>query len=206
MLASNLIDRAARELVDISSVRWTRKELLRYLGEGVNTIAVRQPGLVATSKTVSVTASPISIPEDAFELLDVEDINGVSPQYVLINKLTQLYPRWKKETGVPACWTKFEHDSKRFWIYPQPASSVDVVILYAKSLSLETEESEIPIPDIYEAPLIDYVMYRAYSRDGQNQSESAKAQMHIQAFAIFMNDEKLIKDERKLKLDQGAFK
>lgn len=206
MQAKDLIDRAARELVDISSVRWTRKELLRYLTEGANTIAVRQPSLVATPKTLTVTKSPIEIPEDAFALLDVEDIDGISPQYVLITKLTQLYPRWKKDTGEPTCWTKFEHDSKRFWIYPQPASSVSVDILYAKSLSLESESSNVPFPDIYEAPLIDYVMYRAYSRDGQNQSESAKAQMHIQAFAVFMNDEKAIKDERKLKLDQDAFK
>lgn len=206
MKTKKIIDRVSRELVDPRNVRWFRSELIQYLSEAVGVIAARQPGLFAKSKDISVTQCPISIPDDGFSLLGVNSIDGISAQYVLIEKLDQMYPRWRLDKGEPNCWTKSDYDPKHFWIYPQPSSSVTVSILYAQDVKITDESGDITIPNIYEGALVDFVMYRAYSRDGENTSEANKAQQHFQSFMLFMNDDSTLKENRNVKLDQVAFK
>ncbi|MGR5465515.1 DUF6682 family protein, partial [Photobacterium damselae] len=117
-----------------------------------------------------------SIPNDGFALLGVNSIDGISAQYVLIEKLDQMYPRWRLDKGEPSCWTQNDYDPKYFWIYPQPSKPVTVSILYAQDIKITDESGEINLPNIYEGALVDFMMYRAYSRDGENTSEANKAQ------------------------------
>ncbi|UKA11712.1 DUF6682 family protein [Photobacterium damselae] len=201
-----LIDRVSRELVDPRNARWYRDELTQYLSEAIGVIAAKQPGLVAKTIDLSVTSSPINLPSDGYTLLAVHSINGIAAQYVFAEKLDQMYPSWQTDKGTPVCWTKREYDLKRFWIYPQPTESVVVSILYVPEIKILDEEFEVLLPNIYEGALVDFMMYRAYSRDGENVSEANKSQQHFQSFSLFLNDDQVLKSNREQRLNQSIFK
>ncbi|AWK83828.1 DUF6682 family protein [Photobacterium damselae] len=201
-----LIDRVSRELVDPRNARWYRDELTQYLNEAIGVIAAKQPGLVAKAIDLYVTSSPIDLPSDGYSLLAVHSINGIAAQYVLVEKLDHMYPSWQLDKGIPICWTKREYDLKRFWVYPQPSEPVVVSILYVPEIKISDEEFEISLPNIYEGALVDFVMYRAYSRDGESVSEANKSQQHFQSFLLFLNDDRALKNTREQQLEQSIFK
>ncbi|AWK83560.1 DUF6682 family protein [Photobacterium damselae] len=206
MLVNDIIARVARELIDSAMIRWRREDLVAYLGEAFNAIVVRRPSLSSKTVTLDVTDSPVSIPEDGFALLSVESVDDIAVQYVLIEKLDQLNPYWRKEKGAPSCWTKREGEDRRFWLYPQPNESVRVSICYAQAPIVTPDTDFIDIPPIFLGALIDFMMYRAYSRDSENPMEATKSQLHFQSFALFMNDDRVLKAEKDQSLIQSTVK
>ncbi|GIB55152.1 TPA: DUF6682 family protein [Vibrio cholerae] len=183
-----LLDRIARDLIDIRNVRWSRPELMDFLNDAIAAIVLRRPDLSRTTSKVHADTNTVALPDDAYQILAVNHINNIAAQYVDINKLNQLYPEWRNTSGVPVCWTRNELDETTLFIYPSPESRVDVEVVYSRTLKVTQESDSFPLSPMYEGVVGDFVMYRAYNKDSQNPAEGQKAQLHLQAFASALGD------------------
>ncbi|MFB1077622.1 phage adaptor protein [Photobacterium damselae] len=206
MLVNDIITRVAIELVDPKMVRWHREDLISYLSDAVSAIAMRRPSLFSKNIRIESNESPINLPDDCFQLLVVDSINDISAQYVLIEKLNQFNPYWRKEKGIPTCWTKHDNETTKFWLYPQPLDVVSISIQYAKTPIVNEDTTIIALPNIFFGALVDFILYRAFSRDSENPTESAKSQLHFQSFILFMNDSQTLKSMKDNVLNYSTTK
>lgn len=183
-----LIDRVARDLIDVRHVRWSRPELIDFLNDAIAAIVLRRPDLTRKTVTINVDSFTVGLPVDLYKVLAVNHINLMAAQYVDINKLNQLYPNWRTMTGEPTCWTRNELDEKTLFLFPAPESTATVEIVYSSAMKVDAESDDFPITEIYEGVVSDYVMYRAYNKDSMNPSDAQRAQLHLQAFATALGE------------------
>lgn len=97
-----LIDRVARDLIDVRHVRWSRPELMDFVNDAISAMVIRRPDLSRTTAMIESSSYQVSLPADAYQILAVNHINQQAAQFVNIHKLNQLYPEWRKTAGVPA--------------------------------------------------------------------------------------------------------
>jgi hypothetical protein len=183
----DIINRVARELIDKNFTRWTKEAHLTNLNDAISAILIMRPDLGRTTTEVEVSAGQykVTLPDTAYKLLSVNHANNYALQFVDIYRLNNNYPNWRTSTGTsPLCWSRNDNDDKAFFLYPAPESTITVEYDYAEQIRVEDEDTEaFPLAPIYELMVFDYMMYRAYSKDGQNESEAQKSAMHFQAFS-----------------------
>ena len=187
MKAMDLINRVAEEVIDKRFSIWTKEAHLSNLNDGISTLLMVRPDLARKTDEISVSAGDcrINLPEGAYKLLAVNHCNGYALQYIDINRLNQNYERWRTmKDDQPTNWTRNELDETSFFLFPVPDSNCIVEFDYSKNIRIGTTDDIIPLPEIYETMLFHYMVYRAYSKEGQQESQQAKAQSHYQAFQM----------------------
>ena len=195
ILASAIIDKAEIILQDTTNVRWEESEHLGWLNDGVKEVLINKPDAYVLNSAVQLTTgTKQSVPSGGLMLIKVPrnmGTDGVTPgRAVTITEQTildQARPNWHTETGVAEVkhYMFDERDPKHFYVYPpQPAASQGYVeIIYSSVPSDLTATSEaIPIDDIYANVLLDYILYRAYTKDADYSSNGERAIAHRQAF------------------------
>lgn len=70
---------------------------------------------------------------------------------------------------------------KRFYVYPPSQAGQRLEILYAANPTDVTAGQPIWLDDIYAEPLLDALLYRAYSKDAEIPEAAARAVAHRQA-------------------------
>lgn len=188
MLASRPIRQARVLLNDPLSVRWTDAELLDWLNGGqLQIVAVRPDAKATKINMVLVAGTEQSIPAGGTKLLDVvRNIGGSAITLVKRAQLTDYDRSWYAKTASASIthYTFDDSDPKCFEVYPPAIAGTSVRVLYA---ALPTDcaatTSAIDLDDIYEGPLIDWVCYRAWSKDGDSAPDAQRA---ANAMATFM--------------------
>lgn len=176
--AQAIIDKASTQLTDVSGVRWTRTELLRWLNDGMRQIVVVNPNTSNTVTSVKLVAGTRqSIPSDGWLLLSINrnmGIDGTTPgraiRIVSRELMDGFSPDWHSAT--PSATTKNYlydlQDQTAFFVYPPSTGTNYVELNYSKQPADLTDESQvIPIFDVYQSALVDYMLYRACSKDAE---------------------------------------
>ena len=198
MLGSEILDRAGIILQDTTNIRWPTDELLDWLNDGQREIVLRKPDSYTKSESVSLTASETkqNLPSGGIQLIDVVRNMGIgapgatpgraitrTERYILDSQR----PDWNTETGSDASkhYMFDERNPKVFYVYPpQSATPGSVEIVYSAAPdALATSAASITLDDIYASALLDYVLYRAYSKDADiAPSAPQRAVGHYEAF------------------------
>lgn len=176
--AGTLIGKAAIQLTDLSSVRWTRAELLGWLNDGMRQIVLMQPNATNTVVARQLSAGTRqAIPTDGWLLLNVVrnmGTNGTTPgravRPISRELLNAFNPDWHTDTA-SAVTKNFIYDAAdqtHFFVYPPSNGLGYVEINYSKQpVDLTSESQVIPIFDVYQGALVDYMLYRACSKDAE---------------------------------------
>ncbi|OBU29321.1 hypothetical protein C0Z01_00505 [Photobacterium kishitanii] len=178
---NTLLTQAATVLVDPLFVRWTKPELLYYLNEALSAVITYKPSAVVARANIEVVRNPVSLPDDAHMLLSIEQIGAVRGPFTPIETLDRFYPDWRTSQGQPKCWTKATDELTWFWLYPAPDKPTLIKVQYSQLLTA-TEGSDLRMAIIYSGMLLDFMLYRAFSKDAENASEAQKAATHYQTF------------------------
>lgn len=194
-----MITLLAGQLIDPGFVRWKEGELLNYINQALSMMAMNLPDEFRRSETVSVTQAEVALPADALVLLSVDAVNGVAVSEVAVEKLNQLDPGWRQRSGMPSSWVQHVREKQRYWLYPAPSEPVDVMHSYSAFAYLN-QDDDLPVSDVYQSAVMDFVLHRAYGKDGQNASEQNKSLMHLQLFNTAIGNvldlKSLLKQER----------
>lgn len=196
-MPSDLLTRAGDILQDQTNVRWVQAELLRYLNDGRRELAIHRPDLYSVTYTMTLAAgSKQDIPMDGNRFLDatrnVSSAGAVGRAVRIVERevLDAQNPDWHTEDGTTAIkhFMFDERSPKTFYVYPPAVSGTKLDIVYSKSpvdvLTGDLNSTSIlATEDIYTGVLLDYILYRAFSKDAEYAGNLQRASIHYQMFA-----------------------
>ena len=186
-------------MVDTTKTRWPYSELLTWYNDAVLAVVNRRPD--ASIKNIDFTITPDSskqtLPDDGLRWMDIV-ANVASGKPVRKTKRMQLddqVPNWHKTTGPEVASYVFdERDPKTIYIYPQPATAVDLNIFYTVAPSpveitdFDTDDTTMSVDDSYLNAIVDFMLYRAYSKDADYAANAQRASQHYQVFQAELGD------------------
>ncbi|MBO3760344.1 DUF6682 family protein [Ciceribacter sp. L1K22] len=212
MLASNVMTKAGVQLLDEDHVRWTLPDLATYITEAVSAIISVKPSARTVSVTVDLVAGTRQqLPDDQriVQLIDIPcnmsaGVRGRSIRSVARAELDSNEPRWHEATVVPfrkevRNFMFDEITPTLFWVYPgndgtgaveafvsQLPPPVETLVEEDDNTSeIETWEVSVGLADHYEPAVLEYVLYRCFSKE-ELAGSGQKAVAHYQAFATLI--------------------
>lgn len=206
--AASILHRVVDVLQDLTSVRWKVDELVRWLNDGQRAIQLVRPD--ATSVTVTATLLPgtrqdmklLGLAKAPAKLIEVTRNMAATSRKRPITKVSLALleahqPDWY--TMAPAVdvlhFTFDPRDADVFTVYPPapaaPAPFAQVEVTYSAYPTDVTEPpsgiwssvtGNIDVNDSFQLPLIDYILFRATSKDSEAASNTARAAGFYQSF------------------------
>ncbi len=198
ILASDIITRVRVQLIDEGSVvRWTDDELLDWITDAQRAITVLSPSAASTTATVPlVTGTKQSLPADGYMMLNAVrnvdstgTIGGRAIRLATRDSLDANNPNWHTDpaSGVAYNYVYDPSEQLTFYVYPPNNGSGYLQVVYAQlPVQLTADTDELIIQDAFQPALFDYVMMRAWQKDTDFAAGMQRAQAHMQAFAMLM--------------------
>ncbi len=194
LTASDVLTRASDIIQDQTNVRWPQDELLRYLNDARREIAIARPDLYANTSTVTlVVGTKQTLPTDGVRLIDVirnmpGGAAGAAIRIVEREILDAQRPSWHTETGTTSLkhFMYDERNPRTYYVYPPSTASHQIEITYGQTptdiLLANISSTQLTQEDIYTGAIVDYVCYRAFSKDSEYAGNSQRAMAHYQQF------------------------
>lgn len=206
---SEVLSRAQTLIQDNTGVRWPLPELAGWFNDATREVALHKPS--ASSKSVMLDldqGTRQTIPEGALMLLRVirnlgatstesNRVGGRSVRIVNRDVLDTQHPDWHDDTVTPQTnevkhFIFDESDPTAFYVFPGNTGSGKVEALISQAPdAIATSGTDlsaytsivVPLPDIYVNAVLDYILYRAYSKDASFAENMERADYHMRAFA-----------------------
>lgn len=192
--AQSVVNKVQVILQDTTGVRWPDSELLDWLNDGQREIVLYKPNAFIKNLAVRMAGgTKQSLPADGVQLIDVVrnmGTNGTTPgravRITMREVLDSQLPDWHSETpnSVVKHYVYSLLDPKNFYVYPpQPAAGQGYIeLVYGASPADTTLVGTITLDDIYQNVLVDYILYRAYSKDTEYAADQNRAATHQNAY------------------------
>lgn len=191
--AQTIIDKASVQLIDLANIRWTRSELLAWLNDGMRQIVLIQPNASSTTVSKKLDAGTRqTLPTGGWLLLQMYrnmGTTGTTPgraiRIVSRELLDNFNPNWHTATAAAEVrnYIYDTQDQTAFYVYPPSTGTQYVELNYSAQPTNLTSESEvIPLFDIYQSSLVDYILYRACSKDAEYAPGLQLAQGYLATF------------------------
>lgn len=190
----SVVDNAEKILHDTTNVTWSAADLAEWCSYGQAAIVTRKPDAYVKHEAFILVAGTVQSISDAVILFDITrnmGTGGSTPGNAItrINRevLDAVLPSWPAATASATVkhWMYDPKDAKRFHVYPpQPASGFGYVdgVWSALPDSIGIDDN-ITLDDIYRDPLLDYILFRAFSIDAAISPYAAqRATAHAQMF------------------------
>jgi hypothetical protein len=189
---TQISDRVGHLLLDTASARWTPAERLLWINDGRREMAEIRPSIFGNGTEVSHTTTSgcrQRLTDSSAYMLVSVDYNVATGKAIRLTTKTQLdafRPGWRADTGaVVQNWFPDETDALAFWIYPS-APGVDIKCHAHITPTDLASLSDVALPyDLYEPALVNYVMFRAFSKEdevGSVQKAAAYRELFVSAF------------------------
>ena len=179
--AATILDEAAVLLLDVAGRTWSPDDLLGYLNEALSATAFVKPDMYTVQNFVNLAAGVLqNIPDDGVALLDItHNATGRVVTQVdksLLEEANRFWPASTQELVVEH-FTVDPRNPRRFTIFPPSNGYSQVEMLYgAVPPRINYPSEQIPVPDSYQAALVNFVLSRAYAKNAKRQdlTKSAK--------------------------------
>ena len=188
----SVIDRAEQVLYDTTNVRWSVTELLGWFNDGQREVVALRPDTYPAVSSVKLTSgTKQTLPADGYTLLTVVrnmGTDGNSPgnavREVQRRQLDADSPGWHAEIGnnVTDHYIFDPRTPKIFYVYPPSLGNNYIELVYSRVPGDVLIGATITLDDVYANVLLDYVLYRAYSRDFEQPGAGDRALAHRAAF------------------------
>lgn len=191
LTAAAILDRAARLIVDETGVRWSQLELLDYLNDCRREMCLARPDLYASAVTSTLVAGTRqSLPADGTRLIDIvrNTASGRSVKPTEREILDAEVPGWHaaKQSSEIKAYLYDERFPRLFYVYPPATSGAQVELIYAQTpadIVSGTLNTALPAAeDLYTGAMVDYVCYRAFSKDAEISGNGDRALLHYRQF------------------------
>lgn len=206
--AKDILSAAALLLLDEDYTHWTMAELCTWLNLGLDAICLQKPTANAVTANINLAEGTLqSLPVGFTSMLrPVRNIRGPNASRIERKRITvtdgdvlsAVSPSWDDPLSVPyAEQVKHviydEANPKSFYVYPgNNGTGIMEAVMSAIPTKVQASgDPEEPssygqplaLDETYHDALLDYVMYRAYSKDMQQAGNAQRAALHYQQFA-----------------------
>ena len=190
---TQVITRCAYVLVDETNVRWTVTEMIGWINDACREIVVAQPEANAKIANVPLVAGTKQVlPAGAIALGRLTRNMGVggatpgeAPRQTTQMLMDLFRPAWHADTAtlVVKNFMKDTRTPRIFYVWPPMSGATNVEAEYSAIPTPVTAGADvIPLDDFYVNPIVDYVLYRAFSKDVELAGMASKADQHRAAF------------------------
>lgn len=188
----DVLGRVNTQLRDPGFIRWTKSELLGYFNDAVRAVALKRPDATASVIPFACAVGVRQqLPESVYQLIDiVGQDSGRSMVPGDRVTLDTADPMWGTTSGEVSAEAYLYNPAlpQYFMLYPGVAEGVTLemaVSLYPVEVTLEELDEEDPvamvISDIFINPVVDWCLYRAFSKDAPGQDDNL-AKQHLQNY------------------------
>ena len=193
LTADAVVQRVARTLNDADHTRWKLEELLGWLNEALQALAKRKPtSYVKTEAAPTVAGAMQTLPAGGVALVEIQhnidDTGAPSGAIVPVDrKLLDIEdPAWTSATAADDA-VNYVYDGAAPHVYflypPRPAAAPrDVMLSYAASPPPVTLAAQLPVDDVWEPALVDFILYRAFNKEAEYAGPEGRAAEHYAAF------------------------
>jgi len=203
MLAAYPIRLASQALQDETFVRWTLDDLIDALNASLLALVEVRPDANSTTEADQLAAGTRqALPEGGIRLLNVirnMGADGATPGRVITlaqrNSFDLNRPGWHTDTAKTAIrhWIFDNRSPRDYYVYPpvHATTAVWAEILYSKEPDLipsttdspayDADDTEMGVSGSFVNPILEFMLYRAYQRDGETANAMLAAQ-HLQQF------------------------
>ena len=206
ILASSTIRRATDVIMDNTSVRWPANELVRWLNDAQREVLIARPDAINRTATVTLAAGTrqnldaMSLSPAPTKLIEItRNMAAASTK-----KAVRLVPRQLLDAQTPG-WHNIPgtvdilhymfdaRDPKTFYVYPPALTTAQLELMYsgvpvdvvepAPGALFSDVVGNLGVPDLYGNVILDYILYRAYSKDSEFAGNAERAAAHYGAFS-----------------------
>jgi hypothetical protein len=211
--AADVMLRAQYILQDAGSVRWTPPELRLWLNDAMREIAVHKPNATARSVEMALQKGTYQVLPDEYQtLLKItrnlattdasSDRRGGGRAITPITRdiMDQQIPGWQDDAVMPYAKQVVHYideiiNPRSFYVVPgnDGTGLVEAVVSRIPTeipeppapgnLDAAGYTSTVDLPDAYRSAVVDYMLYRAFSKDSQVPNGFQRAAAHYQQFA-----------------------
>lgn len=197
----DVIAQAETIIQDKTNTRWPKQEWLDWFnGAVLAVIGLRPDANIGNSAvTLDPDTAMQSIPPDGLKLINVLCNVDTGNQIRRIDKrmLDDQVDNWYTQTGSDVeHYVYDDRDPKTFWVYPNVTGTHNVRIIYSRAPekveinddSFDGNQTVLPIDDSYMNPILDFMLYRAYSKDADYANNAQRAIGHLEAFRMALGE------------------
>lgn len=189
---------------DAGGIRWTDPELLAWFNEAAAEVVRIHPH--ANAKNIIhplVAGTRQQIPDNGVQLLNIVRnvaANGQPGRVIRIvdhSVMDNERPDWHIDApeSVIKRYTFDMQDPLRFYVYPPSDGTTSVTLVYAAAPDIvNSMASPIPIPDIYAAPLTNYICFRAWMKQVGDPESEKRAASYLALFNNALGAKKAAED------------
>jgi len=209
LVAKDVLKRVRTILQDAGNVRWTLSELVDGLNDGLLEICFIKPSAMSQTTVLLMDEGTYQSLDPAHTQLlrvtrNITSAVGVTPRVsgpvitpIEREILDQQIEGWHDTAIVPFSAT-VRHvitdnlSPREFYVFPgnDGTGAIEAVVAVEPSkiqtpndpLDIDQYTSEIDISPVYQSVLIDYMLYRAFSKDMQMAGSAQRAMAHYQNF------------------------
>ncbi|MBT4080643.1 MAG: hypothetical protein HOE82_08525 [Gammaproteobacteria bacterium] len=203
--AQNIDDRVRDILQDSDSIKWTEVEMMRWITDAQREVVQLKPD--ANPKTVTLTPSTAGSKQDLSIEVTSPDVSGTALRVLDVIRNTHTasagtgksirridrsilddqIPEWHrtaaKSTDDIDSYTFDDRNPKVFYIYPNAGTDTRLEVLCSAAPAEVTALTDtLTLDDIYLTPLVDYVVYRAFSKEADYTANESRAQQFRNSF------------------------
>ena len=198
---ADVLNKVETILQDDTNVRWTAGELLGWANDSYREIVMARPDLNTASGTFTCAEGTRQILTgnggfaNAIRLIDItRNVAATSAKEAvrLISRkiLDDQRRNWHDVTAKSVDIEYFMYDPrlpKEFLVYPPATTAAQLEVVYSSvptghTISGNTVPDEaIKLDDSWSNCMIDYILYRAYSKDAEYAANAQRAAAHYQA-------------------------
>ncbi len=191
---NDVVTRVGQLLQDTTHIRWPLAEKLQYITDAVREVCSYKPdACVKTSVVNLVAGTKQGIPADGTILIDIVRNMGVggatpgtAPRAVTREILDAQLPGWHASTASAEVkhYTFDPQNQRVFYVYPpQPAVSPgSLELVYAAEPAEAVEGGSLGLDSTWLPAIVNYALYRCYSKDAEYAANTNLAAAYYQAF------------------------
>lgn len=188
LTAQQLIDRAALILLDATNVRWPAAELLGWVNDGRRELAATRPDVYSTTTSHALVAGvKQTLPTGAARLIHLtRNTDGAAVKLTQREWLDAFDPSWPRHAPARTIqhYMVEEATPEVFYVYPPAVAGASVELAYeATPVDYGAGSSLTGREELYAGALLDYVCFRAFSKDAEYVGAAERALAHYQRFA-----------------------
>lgn len=209
MNGDELLTKASRILQDDAHVRWTLPELVGWINDGQRAIVLAKPSANAESMALTLVEGTLQSLTTASHLMLLRlprNLKSATPPLkggrvirpTSREMLDSSFPAWHDPNENPyrAVVRQYVYDEanpREFYVYPGNDGNgiVEAVVSVLPTFltasgdvdTLASYSAALGLPEPYAVLLMDYVLYRAFSKD-DSAADSSRSRAHFEAFAM----------------------
>ncbi|WP_422461750.1 MULTISPECIES: DUF6682 family protein [unclassified Endozoicomonas] len=194
MKVTAIIQRVRNLLQDNTAVpRWSNNDLLDAYNEALLAVVQNRPDVNSQLLAFTCQAQAVqSLPPGTYRLLDIVDNPSTGRTVIATTRssLDSLLPNWTTATGESV--EQYVYDQKSpsvFYVYPVPPADHQLNLLVSHApariaiTNFDTDIQLFSLDELWLNPVINYMLFRAFSMDMETEANMQQAQSYLAMFA-----------------------